>query len=110
MPLNLAFQLQKVASRIPCLRQSSAVGIPAWLSFTTAMICSSLYRLFFISVFFRRSPIQTEGIQGGNVTPALERRRAVAVPSPLLAPMMTMTLPAIPSVMMISFRVDGEVK
>jgi hypothetical protein len=32
------------------------------------MICSSLYRLFFISVSFRRSPLQTEGTSGGNVT------------------------------------------
>ena len=31
------------------------------------MICSSLNRLFFISVSFRRSPIQTEGGSGGNV-------------------------------------------
>jgi hypothetical protein len=31
------------------------------------MICSSLNRLFFISVSFRRSPIQTEGASGGNI-------------------------------------------
>jgi hypothetical protein len=36
-------------------------------SFSTAMICSSLYRLFFISVSFRRSPIQIEGVPVGNV-------------------------------------------
>jgi hypothetical protein len=33
---------------------------------STAMICSSLNRLFFISVSFRRSPIQTEGASGGT--------------------------------------------
>jgi hypothetical protein len=32
------------------------------------MICSSLNRLFFISVSFRRSPIQSEGASGGNVS------------------------------------------
>ena len=32
------------------------------------MICSSLNRLLFISVSFRRSPVQTEGASGGNVT------------------------------------------
>ncbi|WP_255720263.1 recombinase family protein [Acuticoccus kalidii] len=31
------------------------------------MICSSLKRLFFISVSFRRSPVQTEDTSGGNV-------------------------------------------
>jgi len=31
------------------------------------MIWSSVNRLFFISVSFRRSPVQTEGTLGGNV-------------------------------------------
>ncbi|WP_211353856.1 hypothetical protein, partial [Phreatobacter oligotrophus] len=31
------------------------------------MIWSSVNRLFFISVSFRRSPVQTEGFDGGNV-------------------------------------------
>src|SRR6478735_1704885 len=56
MPPNLAFQLYSVASEIPCLRARSAAFAPASCSRRTAMICSSVNLLLFISPSFKRGP------------------------------------------------------
>src|SRR3954470_22895699 len=52
----LAFQLYSVASEMPCLRARSAVFAPASCSRSTAMICSSVNLLRFISPSFKQGP------------------------------------------------------
>ena len=50
IPPNFLRHVQNVASEMPRLRHSSGADNPAWCSFKMPMICSSLYRLFSISV------------------------------------------------------------
>jgi hypothetical protein len=52
IPPYLAFQLQYVASLIPCLRHKSIIFVPASASCNIRMICSPV-NLFFIRASFR---------------------------------------------------------
>src|SRR5665213_1192488 len=64
MPPYLAFQLYSVASEMPCLRARSAVFAPASCSRRTAMICSSVNLIRFISPSLLRG--RTPNLRGGN--------------------------------------------
>ena len=78
MPPYLALNLQNDAGLRPCLRHTSAVGIPASCSFIIPIICASVKRLFRICLLLQKveqTLHQSEGSFGGKVNSLCGRRR-----------------------------------
>jgi hypothetical protein len=83
MPLYLDLNLQSDAGLRPCLRHTSAVGIPASCSLIIPIICASAKRLFRICLLLRKvehTLHQSEGGFGGQVR-SCSRLQHVRLPS-----------------------------